>query len=30
MEKHITEEKRVDISPIVYVIIMITVFTLAL
>ena len=30
MDTHTTEEKRVDISPIVYVIIMITVFTLAL
>jgi hypothetical protein len=27
METHTTEEKRVDISPFIYVIIMITVFT---
>jgi len=30
MEKHIIEEKRVDISPILYLIIMITVFIIAL
>ena len=30
MEKHTMEEKRVDISPILYIIIMITVFTLTL
>jgi len=30
METHTTEEKRVDISPILYIIIMITVFTLSL
>jgi len=30
MEKHITEEKKVDISPILYIIIMITVFSMSL
>jgi hypothetical protein len=30
METHTTEEKRVDISPFIYVIIMITVFTFSI